>query len=116
MFHDIFVAAVKESRRAEYLEHAGTVAAVFRAHGALSYIENWGVDLMQGERTSFPKAVELEAGEAVVVGWAVWPDQAARDGAMPGIMPDPAMQAGMKALPIDGTRMIFGGFETVLER
>lgn len=113
MFHDVFVAAVSEDRKADYRAQGERVARVFKAHGALAYVENWGADVPDGEVTSFPKAVGLKPGEVVVIGWSAWPDKAARDRAMPEIMADPAMQVEMKSIPVDGKRMIFGGFETL---
>jgi uncharacterized protein YbaA (DUF1428 family) len=47
-----------------------------------------------------------------------WPDKATRDTAMTKIMEDPRMEpsaAGTLPMPFDAKRMIFAGFERVVE-
>jgi uncharacterized protein YbaA (DUF1428 family) len=48
----------------------------------------------------------------VVFSWIEWPSKAARDAGMKKVMADPGMQGEM---PFDGKRLIFGGFETILD-
>jgi uncharacterized protein YbaA (DUF1428 family) len=48
-----------------------------------------------------------------VFSWITWPDKATRDAGWPKIMQDPRM-AGME-MPFDGKRMVYGGFEQLLE-
>jgi uncharacterized protein YbaA (DUF1428 family) len=43
----------------------------------------------------------------------VWPDKATRIAAWEKMTGDPAMQPG--DMPFDGKRLIYGGFETLLE-
>ena len=111
---DAFAAAVPTANREAYIAHASKAADVFKKHGALRYMENWGSDVPDGETTSFPLAVKCGSDETVVVGWAVWPDKATRDTGMQAAMSDPDMQMG--SMPFDGKRLIFGGFETIVER
>ncbi len=66
----------------------------------------------QGEVTSFPRAVQLKEGEAVVFSWIEWPDKPTRDAAMAKMMADERMMA--EPMPFDGKRMIFGGFTPVV--
>jgi uncharacterized protein YbaA (DUF1428 family) len=50
--------------------------------------------------------------------WVEWPDKATRDVAMQKMMEDPRMHPstpGNPPMPFDGKRMIFGGFEPVVE-
>ena len=46
--------------------------------------------------------------------WITWPDKAARDAGMKKMMEDERMK-NMKDMPFDGKRMIFGGFQPILD-
>ncbi|MEO0386209.1 MAG: DUF1428 domain-containing protein [Pseudomonadota bacterium] len=112
-YADVFVMTVPEVEKSRYLALAASSDAVFRAHGALSYAEFWEDAVPEGALTSFPMAVKRAPGEAVVIGWALWPSKAARDAGQAAVMQDPRMQAMFAEAPIDGKRMIFGGFEQI---
>ena len=110
---DGFVAAVPTANKAAYLEHARLAAAVFKAHGALGSVECWGDDVPEGKLTSFPTAVQRKTDETVVFAWITWPSRAVRDAGMKLVMEDARMKD--MAMPFDGQRMIYGGFQVVLE-
>ena len=112
---DGFVLAVKTSEREVYLQHARTGATVFKEHGALGVVECWGDDVPEGKLTSFPMAVKCEPGETVVFSWIAWPSRAVRDERWKKLMADPRMQPGANPMPFDGKRMIYGGFEVLLQ-
>ena len=109
-----YVAAVPTEKRAEYERVSKVAADVFRAHGANRVVECWGADVPPGEVTSFPLAVKAGPDETVVIGWQEWPDKATQEAGMPKAMQDPRM-AAMQDMPADGKRLIFGGFEVVLD-
>lgn len=50
---------------------------------------------------------------AVVFSWVAWPSRAQRDEGMKRFMQDPRVK-DMK-MPFDGQRMIYGGFEVILD-
>ena len=110
---DGFVAAVPTANRAAYLEHARTAAAIFREHGALHSVECWGHDVPEGKLTSFPMAVQRKPEETVVFAWIMWPSRSARDAGMKKAMEDPRLTK--MEMPFDGKRMIYGGFEVILD-
>lgn len=112
---DGFVAAVPTANRDTYLRHAAVAAAVFREHGALQVVECWGDDVPDGKLTSFPMAVRKEPEETVVFSWITWPSRAARDEGMRRVMADPRLQPDSNPMPFDGKRMIYGGFEMLLD-
>ena len=112
---DGFVLAVPTANKAAYLEHARASVPVFKKYGALRMVENWGVDVPDGERTSFPMAVKCQADETVVFSWIEWASRAARDTGMEALMKDPFFQNEDGRVPYDGARMIFGSFETLLD-
>ncbi len=112
---DGFVAAVPTEKRAEYLAYATQFAALFKKHGALKVVETWGDDVPEGKLTSFTMAVKREDSESIVFSWITWPSKEVRDSAWKALMEDPAMKPGATPMPFDGKRMIFGGFQMILE-
>lgn len=113
---DGFVLAVPSSKREEYKEVATKAATVFKENGALTVVECWGDDVPQGEITSFPMAVKCQPDETVVFSWITWPSRAVRDEGMKKSMEDPRLSPGSNPMPFDGKRMIYGGFQTIVER
>ena len=109
---DCMLAAVPTANKQIYLDHAVKAAEVFKKHGALKLVENWGDDIPEGELTSMPMAVQRKPDETVVLSWIVWPSKEVRNTGMQAVMTDPDMQGEM---PFDGKRLIYGGFETLLE-
>lgn len=108
-----FLTPVKAENRDRYLRSAEVSAPLFREYGAIGHVETWGVDVPDGKVTSFPMAVKLEPGEAVVFSWLKWPDKATADAAWEKMMEDPRMKD--MDMPFDGQRMMWGGFEVVFE-
>ncbi len=112
---DGFVLAVPTANRDIFKKHAEDAAHIFREHGALKIYECWGDDVPEGVLTSFPKAVQKKDDETVVFSWIVWPSKEVRDAGMKKVMDDPRMQPERNPMPFDGKRMIFGGFEVLVE-
>lgn len=107
---DGFVIPVPKDRLETYKEMARRCEPVFREHGAIGYTECIGDDVPYGELTSFPRAVQAEADEVVVLSWVVYPSRAVRDAANEKIKNDPRLADMMTAAPFNPRRMIFGGF------
>lgn len=112
---DGFVLAVPTAKREAYRALAQKAAGVFKEYGALAVVECWGDDVPEGKVTSFPMAVKRKDDETVVFSWITWPSKAVRDEGMKKTMEDPRMQDGMKDAPFDGQRMIFGGFQAIVQ-
>lgn len=112
---DGFVAAVPTANKAAYKKHAQDAAVVFKEHGALKLVECWGDDVPPGEVTSFPMAVKCRDDETVVFSWVLWPSREARNAGMEKAMTDPRLQPDVNPMPFDGKRMIFGGFEMIVD-
>jgi uncharacterized protein YbaA (DUF1428 family) len=112
---DGFVAAVPTANREKFRQHAEKAAVVFKEHGALKVVECWGDDVPEGKVTSFPLAVKRKDDETVVFSWIVWPSRKARDEGMKKVMADPRAQPDVLPMPFDGQRLIYGGFETIVE-
>lgn len=112
---DGFVTPVPSANREAYRQHAEKVAALFKEHGATGVVECWGDDVPEGKVTSFPMAVKCEPGETVVFSWITWPSRAVRDIGWKKLMADPRMAPGAMPMPFDGKRLIYGGFEVLLQ-
>ncbi len=112
---DGYVIPVLKTNREAYLAVAKSAAPLFKEHGALKVVECWADDVPKGKQTDFYMAVKCADDETMVFSWIWWPDKAARDAGMAKAMADPRMQPGAAPMPFDGKRMIFGGFEVLLE-
>ncbi|MCC6075408.1 DUF1428 domain-containing protein [Pseudomonas sp. GCM10022188] len=112
---DGFVLAVPTANKETYRKHAEAAAEVFKEYGALNVVECWGDDVPEGKVTSFPMAVKCAPGETVVFSWIVWPSRAVRDQGMDKAMADPRLQPDQNPMPFDGQRLIYGGFETIID-
>lgn len=109
------IAAVPTNNKDKFIEHARDAAAVFKEHGAIRIVECWGDDVPAGETTSFPMAVKCKADETAVFSWIVWPSREARDAGMEAVMNDSRMSDEINPMPFDGTRLIYGGFQMIMD-
>jgi len=109
-----YAGAVPTAKKADYEKHAAMAADVFKEHGASRIVECWGSMVPPGEMTSFPLAVQAKDDETVVLGWQEWPSKAAHEENFQKAMQDPRL-GGMSDMPMDGKRMIFAGFDMVLD-
>jgi uncharacterized protein YbaA (DUF1428 family) len=113
---DGFVAAVPAANRELYRKHAESAAAVFKEHGALHVTECWGDDVPEGKLTSFTMAVKREKDEVAVFSWITWPSRQVRDEAWKKVMADPRLKPEANPMPFDGKRLIYGGFEVLVDK
>ena len=112
---DGFVLAVPKDNIEAYKAQARRAGEVWKEHGALAYVECIGDDVPYGELTSFPRAVQAKDNEVVVFSWAVYASREARDAVMAKVMADPRLKGDMSDMPFDGKRLIYGGFQAILE-
>jgi uncharacterized protein YbaA (DUF1428 family) len=112
---DGFLCAVATTKRDEYVQYAQRIDKMFKEAGALAVVECWGDDVPEGKLTSFTMAVKREPDETVVFSWVLWPSKAVREAAWKKLMEDPRMDPKTNPMPFDGKRMIYGGFETIVE-
>jgi uncharacterized protein YbaA (DUF1428 family) len=114
---DGFVVAVPKDKIDAYKEMSNRCGAVWRELGALSFRECIADDVKPGKWTSFPQAVQLEENEVVVFSWIEYKSRADRDAINEKVMKDPRLAEMMDPakLPFDGKRMIYGGFETLVD-
>lgn len=110
-----FMAPVPSDRKQDYLDMATKAVEVFKDHGATRVVETWGDEVPEGKLTSMPMAVQAKENETVVFSWVWWPDKQTQVEGMKKVMDDPRMEFDRSTLPFDMKRMIFGGFEVILD-
>ena len=98
----------RELLRPGWIDVSGAVVA------ALAYGECVGDDVPYGKLTSFPRAVQATDDETVVFSWIVYASREARDEINAKVLADPRFDH--TDMPFDGSRLIFGGFKTLVER
>ena len=114
---DGFVIPVPRANLEAYKKMARECGAVWKEYGALEFRENVSDDAPPGKLTSFPQSVMLEEGEVVLFSWIVYESRARRDEINDKVMHDPRVAHYMDPanMPFDGKRMIYGGFEMVID-
>ena len=110
---DGYMVAVPTAKKAEYTTFATRVADIVKEYGVLRVTECWGDDVPEGKTTSMPLAVKCQEDETVVFAWYEWESKASRDAGWEKIMADERLNTHT---PFDGKRMIFGGFEELINR
>jgi uncharacterized protein YbaA (DUF1428 family) len=113
---DGFVVPVPKKKLATYRKMALKASKVWRDHGALEVCECVADDVKVGKWTSFPRSVKLKRGETVVFSYIVYKSRKQRDAVMAKVMKDKRLAEMMdpSAMPFDGKRMIYGGFNTIV--
>jgi uncharacterized protein YbaA (DUF1428 family) len=114
-----FVIAVPTANKQKFIDHASLGDPVFLKHGATRVLECWQDKVEKGHTTDFFGAVEAKEDESVVFSWLEWPSKEVHD-AMEARMEElmktePGFDMEKNPMPFDGKRMIYGGFEPVVE-
>lgn len=114
---DGFVIPVPKDKLEAYKKMSLECGVVWKEYGALEFRETVADDAPPGKLTSFPQSVLLEEGEVVVFSWIVYESRAKRDEVNDKVMKDPRLIAYMESnsMPFDGKRLIFGGFEMIVD-
>lgn len=110
---DGFVIAVHTDKKQAYIESATAFSKMIKEFGATRVVECWGDDVPVGKLTDFRGAVKAQEGEVVVFSWIEYPSKAVRDQANARMREDDRMKNA--DMPFDGKRMIFGGFQPLLD-
>lgn len=113
---DGFVLPVPKKNIANYRRMAAKASRIFREHGALEYRECVGDDLDIKMCLPFPKGIKTKPGETVVFAYVTYKSRAHRDKVNAKIMKDDRIHAlcDPKKMPFDPSRMLYGGFKTIV--
>jgi uncharacterized protein YbaA (DUF1428 family) len=114
---DGFIVPVPKKKLQEYRRLAEEAGRIWREHGALEFRECVAEDVKVGKLTSFPRSVMRKPGETVCFSWIVYKSRADRDRINAKVMKDPRLAKIMegKDTPFDAKRMIYGGFEVLVD-
>lgn len=114
---DGFVVPVPKDKIEAYKQMATRCGEIWREHGALQFRECIAEDVKPGKLTSFPQSVDLQDNETVMFSWITYASRQERDIVNEKVMKDPRMAEMMKPenMPFDGKRMIYGGFEMLVD-
>jgi uncharacterized protein YbaA (DUF1428 family) len=110
-----FVVAVPAANKEVYRQHAEGALKLFKDLGATRMVETWGDEVPDGKVTDFKGAVQAKQDEVVLFSWVEYPSRAVRDAANAKMMSDPNMTDMAKDMPFDGQRMIFAGFDAMVD-
>jgi len=110
-----FIVPVPEANKDAYRKHASEFAPLVQEFGVQRMVESWDSDVPEGKVTDFRKAVDAKPDEKVVFSWFEYPDRAARDATNEKMMNDERMKEMGSSMPFDGKRMIFSGFDAIVE-
>ena len=113
MYVNGYILSVLEEKKDAYVAMTNVFAEVAKDFGAVEIFENWELEVPDGEHTDYRRAVNALPGEKIVFSWVVWPDRKTGSRAHKGMWTDPRMK-NIGEMPIDGKRMIMGGFEPIL--
>jgi uncharacterized protein YbaA (DUF1428 family) len=112
---DGFIVPVPKKNLEKYREVSSKAGELWMEYGALEYYECVADDVKPGEVTSFPQGVLLEPDEVVIFAWIRYESRAQRDEINAKVMSDPRMKMDAENMPFDGKRMVFGGFNAIVE-
>lgn len=116
---DGFVIAAPIANKQQFIDHAEKFEALFVEMGATRVLACCGDDVKSGKWTDDRRAVNARDAETVVFSWVEWPDKASRDAAMSNMdvlmRTDPRWDPATNPMSFDGKRMIFGGFQPVVD-
>lgn len=113
---DGYVLPVSKKNLPAYRRMAQQGAKIWREHGALEYRECAGEDMKVKMGVPFPRVTKLKPGETVIFSWIVFKSRAHRDRVNAKVMKDPRLTSmGTKSMPFDVKRMVYGGFNVLVE-
>ena len=112
---DGFVLPLPKKNLAAYKRVARKAGKIFLEHGALEYRECIGDDLNIKGFASFPKRVRVKRGETVIFAWIGYKSRAHRDRVNAKVMKDERLADMATAMPFDVKRMLWGGFDVLVD-
>ena len=109
-----FLTPCPTANKEKYLEQARSAIPLFIGEGATRFVEAWGDDVPDGKVNDLKKSVELKNDETVLFSWLEWPDEATAVAAQAKMMENSDLMK--MEMAFDGMRMMWAGFDTILEQ
>ena len=115
---DGFVLPVPAKNKEKYREIASKAGKIWKEHGALSYMECAAEDTTENDYSlTFGKGIQTQPDETVIFAFITFKDRAHRDAVNKAVMEDPRINemCSPDDMPFDCSKMLYGGFETIVE-
>ena len=113
---DGFIVPVPKKKVDAYRRLARKAGKIWKEYGALEFKECVADDVKKGKWTSFPRSVKLKPTETVMFSYIVYKSRKDRDRINAKVMKDNRIAGmDMKDMPFDGKRMIYGGFNVLVD-
>lgn len=112
---DGFVLPLPKKNIGVYRRMARRAGKVWLDHGALEYRECVLEDGNVKFGLPFTSAVKTKPGDTVVFAWVVYKSRAHRDRVNAKVMKDPRLTGDAATMPFDIKRMVFGGFDVLVD-
>ena len=113
---DGFVLPLAKKHLPTYRRMAREAGRVWREHGALEFRECVGEDLNVPMGLPFPRGLKLKRGETVVFSWITYRSRKHRDRVNAKVMKDKRIASlDPTSMPFDPKRMMYGGFEVLVD-
>jgi uncharacterized protein YbaA (DUF1428 family) len=116
---DLFVLPIPKKNLTAYCKISTSMGKIMKKHGALEYREFVGDDLKAKGTTAFPSKIKLKKGEVLVSAVVGFKSKAHRNKVNKEVMNDPTVKrmiAEYHKHPLaDHKRMLYGGFETIVQ-
>ena len=114
-YFDGFVAPVPKANKDAYLKFNKAMAPFLLEAGVGRFVEAWANDVPDGKLTDFRKSVNAKDDEDVVFAFFEYDSKETRDAATEKMRSDERMKELGASMPFDGKRLIFGGFDAIVE-
>ena len=114
-YFDGFVAPVPKANKDAYLKFNQAMAPFLKEAGVGRFVEAWANDVPDGKLTDFRKSVDAKDDEDVVFAFFEYDSKETRDAATEKMRNDERMKELGASMPFDGKRLIFGGFDAIVE-
>ena len=112
---DGYVIPLPKKNLKTYIRMARIGKDMWMKHGALDYKECVAEDLKTKWGTPFPQMMKLKPNETVVFSYVVFKSRAHRDRVNAKVIRDMESMGGMKEMPFDAKRMVYGGFKVLVD-
>ena len=113
---DGFVLPLPKKHLDTYRRMARKAGKIWREHGALEYRECVIEDVNVKYGVPFTRAVKMKPGDTVVFAWIVFKSRSYRDRVNALVINDPRLAMDDPSeMPVDMKRMVYGGFNVLVD-
>lgn len=109
-----FIVPVRQADKQAYRDHTIEFAPIARELGVHRMVEAWADEVPHGKVTDFYRAVDAKEDETVVFSFFEHRSKEEREATSKKFETDPRLQ-DLSALPFDAKRMVYGGFDTIVD-